>query len=230
MRKVILTAFAIIIVAAAAGGYLFTSQRSQLDTRNQERTKSQQQVADLQKQYAAVKAAGVIKTDTWKQYCDSQANLCFKYPSTWALKTNDLVVTDTLKYMNATVTNPENTVKVEYTEPLVKDGSAGNEHIVKLTDFKIGDTKLKIVGSYPVSSGLYYPQYYVLNESGAKDYAVGKVSLTSPPRFTVGKYNSIVLRGSPVAPKFTNSAQAEVWFDSIDGKTAQAILASYSTK
>jgi hypothetical protein len=230
MKKVVL-AICIVILGIAGGATLYISQKHQSDSLLAQKTVLQNQLTVAQAKYDSIKQAGKIKTDSWKQYCDSFAPFCLKYPSDWKLEANPLYFTDDQR-MYATITNPGKTVTVSYVNPLVKDGSYGSAHIVNVSEMTVGNQKLKLIGSYPVSSGTYSPHYIVVNQNslaGGTPGAIGHDQSSS--LFGVGKYTDISLSGYySGSNKITSQAQAEAWFSSIDGKTVQAIFESFNTK
>ena len=214
-------------LTVTTGTIVLIWQQGHINTFRNQQTALQRRVNDLQKQYASIQAAGVIDTSSWKQFCDPQVNFCFKYPATWKFEGGQ---SNEFGYLTASITNPEETVRINYIEPLVKDGSSYSTHIVSVNPKDLNETKLEIIGSYPVSSGVYAPGYTILNERLAQYSVAGRVGFgVVNPRFDVGTHDAIALNGSYIGPKMTSSAQAEAWFKSIEGKTVQAILDSYGT-
>jgi len=101
-----------------------------------------------------------------------------------------------------------------------------------LLDLNVNQTKLKIVGSYPVASGTYPPEYYILNPSDFTDRLVpDKIGLgIINPRFDIENHDSIMLRGQYIGRALTTQAQAKAWFESVEGKTVLKILQSTHLK
>lgn len=232
MRKTIVIPLSIVVAALVVACGLYIWQNGQAGSLEGGKLALQKQVDDLEVQYAAAQAAGTIKTDSWKQYCDPFIDFCFKYPADWTLNesANDFGGGD--KRAWATLTNVGKTVWIMYDSPLIKDGGLGSAHIVEVSDKDVAGSKLKIIGLYPVSSGGYSPRYDILSSSQFTDGLIpGKIGFqVFNARFDVGKHDSIRLSGSYSGTPFTASGQAEAWFSSIEGKTVKAVLASFSAK
>lgn len=232
MRKTLIIPVTIVVIAIALVSGLYVQQNSTANSAKHEQKALQKQVADLQAQYAVAQAAGTIKMDSWKQYCDPFIGFCFKYPGDWTLNeaTSDFGGGD--KRAGATLTNPGKTVWIMYDSPLNKDGGLGSAHIVEVSDKDVAGSKLKIIGLYPVSSGGYSPGYDILNSGQLTDGLVpGKIGFrVYNARFDVGKHDAIRLSGSYSGTPFATSGQAKAWFNSIEGKTVKAVLASFGAK
>lgn len=226
MRKTTIIFVVLIVLSLAGGGFAYHFESNRANKVSAQNAVLQNRAQNLQKQYESSKAAANISTASWKQFCDQQVNYCFKYPSDWTF-TGGLA--DKFGYLDATVVSPDKNVTVSYTEPLVKDGSNYSEHIVSLTDKTLDGTALQIIGSYPVSSGAYFPNYIIV----AKDTSLkaGTIGLSAGNGSAdIGSHQAIAFNAGYTGPKMTSAAQAEAWFNSIEGKTAEAILASYGDK
>ena len=231
MRKIITVLIAIVIVAGATFG-VYEWQNKNTDNLRKQQTTLKQKVSSLQSQYAAAKAAANVSTAGWKKFCDQFAPLCFSYPSQWVVTDSSLKLPGDNREF-ASVANPGKTIQISYDNPLIKDGGSLSAHIVKASYITINGTKLAILGIIPVSSGVYSPSYITLDTSQALNATPSnKVLLLDGsinPRFTVGQYDAILFTGGPTK-KITSYAQAQAWFDSIDGSTTLRVLESLSAQ
>ncbi len=231
MRRIMLTIFISLVVIAVAVSGVYVWQNHNVKYLKQQNVSLGQKVKDLQGQYNNAETAINISTSTWKKYCDSLSSVCMNYPSQWIL-TGGLA--DSYPMVNATLKNPGKTLQINYTDPMVKDGGGLSVHIVSLNNLTIGNSKITVVGSIPVSSVNFEPTYFVLNESFVPQNATpGKISLIYAinPTFSAGSYpaDSISMSGGPTT-KITSLAQAQAWFNSINGKTMLKIMKSLMNK
>jgi|GEM_PF-3541770 len=225
----------ILVLGVTAGTILYTSQQHKVDTLNRQEKIEARKLAAAQHAYDNVKAASIIHTDGWKQYCDPLSTLCLKYPPGWQAVGNVTDYGGGDKRSGIVITNPDKTATISYANPLVKDGSFDSAHIVDVSNVEVAGQKLQLIGYYPVSSGVYSPNYFYAN-SGPEHTLVGGApgsigrDLTNSI-FEVGKYRDIHLNGYySGAQKITSEAQAKAWFQSINGKTTKAVLTSLTSK
>jgi len=229
MRKIIIV---ILTMVVSAGAILGVYDWQNKDVKNLE---GQQQVLtskviNLQKHYTSAKDAAEVSMAGWKKFCDQFLPFCFSYPSQWTVLESPLKFPgDDREY--ATISSPDKTLQINYVNPLIKDGGSGSVHIIKASHITVGDTSLSILGAIPVSSGIYGASYVVFGGDQALSLAPSDKAVllggSVNPRFTVGKYDSILLTGYSTQ-KMTSYAQAKAWFDSVDGKTIAKILESFS--
>lgn len=226
MRKFFTAVLMAVIVALAVVG-VKQIQQPKLDDLQGQESVLKQQISEAEDKLAAVKAAGEIKTDGWLQYCDPQSTLCFKYPKEWAFVGG---TPNQFKYVGAMVTSPDKSLIVNYINPVVKDSGPGSAHVVKKTDLVVVTAKLVVIGSYPVSFGKYQPNWAIMSGDFFSNVKAGTVATIAAanPVFDAGKASGVSLRAN--GPTFESAAQAEAWFDSVDGKTLQAVLGSLSLK
>jgi hypothetical protein len=228
MKKILLPALISLILTAIAVYGIFVWRNTAVRNSQNQHSSLQQSVNKLQTELADAKAASNISTANWKEYCDSLSKVCMSYPSDWTLQGGQ---PDSYPMINATLTSASKSMKINYIDPMVKDGDAMSMHIVSLNNMTVGSSKVTIVGAIPVSSGSYTPVYYVLDSSDiTSSMTPGKVALifAANPFFTEGTppLNSITMTGSPKS--FTSYAQAQAWFNSIDGKTMLNVFESLS--
>jgi hypothetical protein len=231
MRRIIIVLIAIVIVAGGTSG-VYEWQIKNTNNLRKQQTALKQKVSSLQSQYAAAKAVANISTSGWKQFCDQFAPLCFSYPSQWVVTDSSLKLPGDNREF-ASVTNPNKTIQINYDNPLFKDGGSLSVRIIKVSHTTVNGTKLAVLGIIPVSSGVYSPSYIVLDSNQALSVTPSDSTLllngSINPRFTVGQYHSILFTGSPTR-KITSYAQAQAWFDSIDGNTTLKILESLTSQ
>lgn len=230
MRKLI--PISIIVLGLAGGIGIYAWQDSRGDLLRARKSTLQKQLDDVQREYDAVIAASEIKTDAWKRYCDPVASFCFKYPEGWTLDDAVNEFTPADKRVSAIVTNPEKTVMIGYKNPLIKDGSAGSAHIVDVSELTVSSQKIKLIGSYPVASDNYSPNYMYVDPDSIAGGVPGNVGYDlANSIFEIGDYSSVSLSGRYIGEKeLTSKAQADAWFHSIEGKTVKAILRSFNTR
>jgi hypothetical protein len=230
MRRMIITSTLAVVFIVGSGLGMYIWQNHRIAALVQQRSSLTQQVQSLNSQYTAAQTAANISTSSWKKFCDQFAPLCFSYPSTWTLTASPLVLPGDDREF-ATLTDPKKTIQVNYDNPLIKDGGSLSARIVKANHMTVSGTKLAVLGIIPVSSGTFQPTYVVLDSDQALSATPGNDALllfgSINPRFTVGKYDAILLNGYPLT-KITSYAQAQAWFDSIDGKTVLKVIESYS--
>lgn len=209
-----------LLLALPMGMFFWQQSR---DTSEIRQAVLQKDIQILQTLLAKEKAAGDVKTDNWKQYCDPLTNLCFKYPPDWTFTEYG---PDEFGNVSAGATSPGESIHFRYASPLVKDGSYMSAHIVQKTPMTVRGTALSTVGSYPVSSGLYQPTLWITDAEYADQLQEGTIGNgIVNPRFDIGTFDSIILEID--GPQLKSAAAAEAWFQSVEGKTAQAILSSF---
>ncbi len=231
MRKVLAIIIPIVVAAGATSGvYIWQSKR--VDNLNTQQVTLKRKVSNLQNQYAAVAAAANVPTANWKKYCDQFTPFCFNYPGNWNLTDNPLNLSGDQRDF-ATITNPSKTIQLNYANPLIKDGGSLSARVVKASTVTIDGTSVALLGIIPVSSVNYQPSYMLLSNDQAQSYTPGSDAVlvygSINPRFTIGKYDAISFYGYPTT-KITSFAQAQSWFDSVNGKTVAQILESYTGK
>ncbi len=229
MKKgIFLLIFTIILTCAGSVG-TYEWQQAKVNNLQTKHTDLVQQVSRLKQNYASAVASGNISTATWKKYCDQFTPFCFNYPSNWDLADNPLNLSGDQRDF-ATITNPSKTIQLSYANPLIKDGGSLSARVVKASHVTIDGTSVALLGIIPVSSVTFQPSYMLLGNDQALGYTPGNNALlvygSINPRFDVGQYQAISFYGYPTT-KITSYAQAQAWFDSIDGKTVAKILESY---
>lgn len=231
MRKVLAIIIAIVVAAGATSG-VYIWQNKRVDNLNTQQAALRQKVSSLQNQYATAEAAANVSTANWKKYCDQFAPFCFNYPSNWNLTDNPLNLSGDQRDF-ATITNPGKTIQLDYANPLIKDGGSLSARVVKASSVTIDGTSVALLGIIPVSSVNFQPSYILLGNDQAHNYTPGSDAVlvygSINPRFTIGKYDAISFYGYPTG-KMTSYAQAQAWFESVDGKTVAKILESYAGK
>jgi hypothetical protein len=231
MRKVIIVLIAIIVAAGATFG-VYEWQNKKVDNLQEQQTALKQKVSSLQSQYAAAQAADSVSTANWKKYSDPYYPFSFDYPSQWKLTNNSLNVAGD-KRAYASLTDPNKTMQVSYTNPLIKDGGSLSARVVKAYHITVDNTKLAVLGIIPVSSGEYQPSYVILGGSQALSITPNNNAVllygSINPRFNVGTYDAILFTGGPTKNS-TSYAQAQAWFDSVNGNTVLKVLESLSAQ
>lgn len=207
--------------------FVYFAQNGQLEPAQQKHEALIKEIAVLEKQLQLAKAASVIKTDNWAQYCDELNGFCFRYPSSWNI---DESTDEQFGYASATVTDPTGLVSVRYANPLIKDGGPGSAHLVVVDTFMVAGKKLKVIGGYPVASGDFNPMYEVVDVPILPEAAPGKLSAyIINAVFDVGDSKSVALSAT-ANHRLPASEQAKAWFQSTEGKTVLAIVKSLSVK
>jgi len=231
MKKLVLP-ICIVALGITCGVGMYLWQKGKADLSSAKQTVLRRQVLDAQKKYDAAVATSEIKTDAWKQYCDPVEPFCFKYPTDWVLEDSVYDFGGDDKRVSATLTSPNKTASVRYMNPLIKDGSSGSAHIVDVSEVVVSGQKIKLIGSFPVSSGRYTPRYIYAASDSIAGGAPGTIGHDlSSSLFTIGKYSAISFSGGySGSEKITSQTQAEAWFHSLDGKTTKAILDSLSAR
>jgi hypothetical protein len=230
MKKGILLIIAVIVLCPAGSVGVYEWQNANISSLQTKHSALVQRVSRLKQQYASTTAAANISTTTWKRYCDQFTPFCFNYPNNWTLTDNPLNLSGDQRDF-ATITNPSKTIQLSYANPLIKDGGSLSARIVKASHVTIDGTAVALLGIVPVSSVTFQPSYMLLGSDQALGYTPGNNALlvygSINPRFDVGKYQAISFYGYPTT-KITSYAQAQAWFNSIDGKTVAKILESYA--
>lgn len=225
-RNFLLILISLVLVASAILG-IYMWQNNNAKNIEKMNTSLEQKVKDLQNQYASAKAAGNISTSNWKKYCDPLAQDCFSYPAQWVLQGGQ---PDSYPMVGATLANPSKTLGISYIDPMVKDGGTSSEHIISLNNIDVDGSQITVIEGIPVSSGTYSANFFVLSTSSVPQSAIpGKVALIfdGNPIFTVGKADSLSMSGGSET-SFKSYAQAQAWFNSIDGKTLLKVFESIS--
>lgn len=231
MRKIIITIIAIIITVGAASG-VYVWQHKKVHDLQKQQTVLSQGVSSLQGEYSTAKAAAIISTTGWKQFCDQFSPFCFSYPANWVLHDSPFRMPGDNRDA-ATVTNPAKTINIDYANPLIKDGGSFSARIVKVNKFSVDGTEVAILGIIPVSSGIYSPMYITLNTDQALSATPSDktvlVSGSINARFDIGMHDAILFTGGPTT-NISSYAQAKAWFDSVDGNTTLKVLESFSAQ
>ena len=195
-------------------------------------------------------------SNVWKNYCDSVAKLCLKYPSNWSITDQSLTTVGTIQIIE----NPTATANATYANLLATSGNPPTEdtsdplsssapstntsidvshpinfYVSSISNLTNGDTSYKVVGGYTMGSTNNIPSYFVVNTSTISSLAlsVGQISKVQLP-FNVIDSNQaghLILVGiGPITSKLYTPAQAAAWFNSSDGKTSLQIMQSFYTK
>ncbi len=172
----------------------------------------------------------------WKQYCDTEGKVCFKYPASWTQNQNTFALSSTVNNVSSTVQSPDQAVNISYDYPYVKD--AGNTNFLTMSIDSVPNyPNLKIVGGiYTDTNNL--AQYSIVEASQVTQagLTVGQTSqFTNTPRFgltsdtTNEPYQFVAIDGQQGNGANTLTA-AKNWFSSTEAKQGLLILQSFSTQ
>lgn len=223
-RNFIVIVILVFLLSLGAGVIVWSEKR--LSALNADSISLQHKQNEAKKRLNIAENEASINTATWTKYCDTVTGFCFSYPSDWkfedfTIKYPDYILT------HVGVTNPEQTVQIEYHDPLTKDGGTKSEHVVDKATIKVADEALILIGSYPVASGIYKPEYYLTMGEYSTNATPGQLHVGSiNPIFNIGGYSSLSLYMRK-SPELTSEAQAKAWFESVQGKTVKTIMSSF---
>jgi hypothetical protein len=223
---------ALLVLAGASGG-VYEWQHKKLETANELTATLIAQTSVLRQGQAALQAEGDISTKNWLSYCNDIYGYCFKYPAGWTVqRTSPTTINGNPTYAQATVTNPQKTLTVEYANPYIHDGAYETFYVNNIS--KLMDSSLSgasIVGGYYQTSVSYQPMYIITDTTDTNGIKADQwtTNWSNAPRFTgqeaTGGTGDISFTVTSNTPLLTTQS-ANAWFDSIDGRTALQIAQS----
>lgn len=218
--------------------YLYHIQSNKIASLSQTKTSLNRQVASLANQLASAQAAGNISTASWKNYCDPYGNFCFSYPSKWSLSSDhgDIAGLSGLGMGGATLASPSKTLSVSYLDDYIKDDFPANFIVSFVTPLDQAGKGLLALGGYYVSAGGHIPMFTVVNSSTdpngpSMSNKVGQNITTAVVPLFEYNYGSQTALGQFVVSgkSVPTTEQADAWFNSVDGKTALALVKSFAS-
>lgn len=227
----------IVIIGVIVGWYLYHGQHTQVSSLSTKNSNLGTQLASINSQLKNAKAASNVTTAGWQTYCDPHGIFCFKYPQGWKVSSS---YSADVRIGGATISNPAKTLSISYLDNYIKDGFAANYIFHSAHAINVGSNKLGVFGGYYVSSVDHVPFYAVLNAGDGTEFP----SLSTKPGqniyigapagflYSGGPYTSTIgqLIVRPTGKDFLTTQQADAWFNSIDGKTANLIASSLYEK
>ena len=164
----------------------------------------------------------------WKSYC-GDSGACFKYPSDW-----NPVTTGPAGSEPGNFRNPQQTLKL-VSGKNDSNGTLTNPalwYTSKLESLSTASDKYKVWGGYLSATGVYVPQYAVVDASkvGSSGLVVGQTKSTTDDTYTSYTINNgsqhYSLDVFALSNDGFNKSKADAWFSSDDAKTALLIVQS----
>jgi hypothetical protein len=215
----------LLIIGGTIGVYLYTNQHNKVQTLASQTNNLNSQLATLKSKLVSAESATNISTVGWKSYCDPyQSDFCFKYPSNWTLTDGS---DSQFKYASATLTNPSNTLTMTYDNPYIKDDFPANFIAYSASSLSVSKNNLTLLGGYYVEAVEHTPVYAITNTSISSVKQGANITVLAVPVFQYNNNsNTAEITISPTNQNFTTTQLAKAWFDSVNGKTALAVMKS----
>ncbi|HEU4966451.1 MAG TPA: hypothetical protein VFT53_03135 [Candidatus Saccharimonadales bacterium] len=235
---IILCILAVIGLGLIGSWYLYHIQNSKVESLAQTKASLDKQAANLSGQLASAQSASNISTANWKTYCDHYGNLCFSYPSGWSLSSNhsDIAGLSGLGMGTATLTNPSKTLSVSYLDDYIKDDFPANFIVNSVTPLDQAGKGLIALGGYYVAAGGHFPLFTVVNSStdsngpSTSNKAGQNITTAVVPLFEYSYGAQTALGQFTISGKnVPTTEQADAWFNSVDGKTALAMVKTFAS-
>ncbi len=226
MRKTTIASLAIVVVGVLSAGGLFLSQYAVISSRKKAQASITADIQQTGNKLQAAQKAAKIDTSTWTKFCETGKPICFKYPKDWVAQ-----VSQDNGRVGVQVQNSQHGPVVKFIDPLVKDGGPASAHIVSKDVMTVGGKQVVLVGTVPVSSGVYSASYDLESYVNPQSLTVGKIGLMGvPSRFDAGTYTGLYMSATPDSDVFGSQSEATAWLGSIDGQTARQILLSLTVQ
>lgn len=218
----ILVVIVVIGLVGTVGWLVYDRQKSKTSETQNTQTSTQQKETSKQETKVADPYEG------WKSYC-SDTGACFKYPADW-----NSVTTGPAGPEPGNFKNPQQTLK------LVSGKSDSNGTLTdpaqwytgKLESLSSANDKYKVWGGYLAATGVYVPQYAVVDATivGNGGFMVGQTKSTTDDTYTTfttsGGAQHYTLNVFALSNDGFTKAKADAWFSSEDAKTALLIVQS----
>ncbi len=214
-----------LVVGLLVVGSVYAIQHMRLQKPEKNVSQLHSQVSTLTSNLAALRAKANVSTDGWKTYCDPVDLYCFKYPSDWKIDQSSEKASFGATISSATVTSPKDTVEVKYGNYDVRDAGLVSSHIVSVDNLSNTSLAAKVVGEYFITSVGYQPFFVAADANDTSSLAPGKLMLWTNNERIAGQDQLIA---SSTDKSLTTPSQASAWFNSVDAKTALAIMKSLS--